>query len=171
MEPLTLRLQVALPNRLGHGFTNLSFIAKIPQICKKYFISIFHKVFSSVGYLFSENICDFDLFIAAPGCMSDFFPNPQQLEIFDASSEQIHCSLKFVPCVLHAQYENYLNKYMFYFNFSFIASLGRVSRVTSFYGVFISVRIDECGVISKLPDRTARVFRPHKKGLDLILLK
>ena len=119
-------------------------------------------------WIFSENICDFDLFIAAPGCMSDFFPNPQQLEIFDASSEQIHCSLKFVPWVLHAQYEKYLNKYMFYFNFSFIASLGRVSRVTSFYGVFISVRIDECWVISKLPDRTARVFRPHKKGLDLI---
>lgn len=121
-------------------------------------------------WIFSENICDFDLFIAAPGCMSDFFPNPQQLEIFDASSEQIHCSLKFVPCVLHAQYEKYFNKYMFHFNFSFIASLGRVSRVTSFYGVFISVRIDECGVISKLPDRAARVFRPHKKRLDLIHL-
>ena len=59
---------------------------------------------------------------------------------------------------------------MFYFNFSFIACLGRgrVSRVTSFYSVFISVRIDECGVISKLPDSTARVFRPHKKRLDSI---
>ena len=57
---------------------------------------------------------------------------------------------------------------MFYFNSSFIASLGLVSRVTSFYGVFISVGIDECGVISKLPDNIARVFRPHKKTLDSI---
>ena len=53
---------------------------------------------------------------------------------------------------------------MFHSN-SFIASLG---LVTSFYGVFISVGIDECGVISKLPDNIARVFRPHKKRLDSI---
>ena len=45
------------------------------------------------------------------GCMYAFFPNPQQLEIFDASSEQICCStVRLVPCALLAQFENYLNK-------------------------------------------------------------
>ena len=48
--------------------------------------------------IFSENICD--LFIAAPGCMSAFFPNPQQVEIFEASSEQIASSpAQLVPFV------------------------------------------------------------------------
>ena len=73
---------------------------------------IFQNVFRVLDFfLYFENICDCDLFIAAPGCMSDFFPNPRQLEIFDASSEQICCStVRLVPCVLPAQYEKYLNK-------------------------------------------------------------
>ena len=83
MVPLALRLQVA------HYQTGLVTALRIYHLycenssnMQKYFISIFHKC-----WIFSENICD--LFIAAPGCMSAFFPNPQQLEIFEASSEQI----------------------------------------------------------------------------------
>ena len=90
------------------GFTNLSYIEKMPQICKNTYFSEWWIFFL---YYF-ENICDCDfLFIASPACMSDFFPNPQQLEIFDASSEQICCStVRLVPCALLAQFENYLNK-------------------------------------------------------------
>ena len=94
-------------------------VLQIYHLLRKFlkYAKVFHSNISQCFFkcwIFSENICDFDLFIAAPGCMSEFFPNPQQLEIFDASSEQIHCSPKFVPCVLLAQYEKYFNKYICY---------------------------------------------------------